>query len=186
MVSEKQKVLVDAYLSNGFKKGAAMLAAGYTDRSSKNSSAMKCAFNATVMAEIERRQAPKRFKAEVTREWIIERLARRADADNILAKYKRVNADGHVVWDFSDAKDDKDALALISEITEEFYVEGRGPNAREVKKVKMKTVDAEGALTLLARHLGMLNDKLEVSGSMSLVERLQRGRARAAGIKQEK
>lgn len=46
--------------------------------------------------------------------------------------------------------------------------------------IEVKFNSKEKALELIARHLGMLKDKLEVDGNLGLVERLARGRQRTA------
>ena len=48
------------------------------------------------------------------------------------------------------------------------------------KVTKIRFCDKVAALTLLARHLGMLNDKLSVTDGQELIDRIQRGRARVA------
>ncbi len=45
--------------------------------------------------------------------------------------------------------------------------------------VEVKLHSKEKALELMARHFGMLKDKLELDGKLDLVERLTQGRARA-------
>lgn len=46
------------------------------------------------------------------------------------------------------------------------YVEGRGGNAREVKRVKFKLADKRAALVDIGRHLGMFKDRLDLSGDV--------------------
>lgn len=46
-------------------------------------------------------------------------------------------------------------LAAIGEVTVEDYTEGRGPNARNVRKVKFKLHDKLNALDKLMRHYGL-------------------------------
>ena len=49
--------------------------------------------------------------------------------------------------------------AALSEVTVEDYVEGRGEDARQVKRVKFKLHDKQAALVALARHLGRFDPK---------------------------
>ena len=49
-----------------------------------------------------------------------------------------------------------------------------------LKVTKIRFCDKVAALTLLARHLGMLNDKVSVTDGQELIDRIQRGRARVA------
>ena len=48
----------------------------------------------------------------------------------------------------------------------------------DVIKVEVKLSDKLKAMEMLARHLGMFNDKLEIAGELSLEERLMAGRNR--------
>jgi len=59
-------------------------------------------------------------------------------------------------------------FAAISEVTSEDYVEGRGEDARDVKKTKIKLHDKKGALDSIARHLGMFVDKSEVNSTVNV------------------
>ena len=73
------------------------------------------------------------------------------------------------------------AIAQL-EVIETFEWVGEGKEKRRewtgyLKKVKL--VSKEGMLTLTARHLGMLNDKLAVTVSDERVEKLQAAQARA-------
>jgi len=49
-------------------------------------------------------------------------------------------------------------------VTVKDYVEGRGEDAREVKRVRFKLADKRAALVDLGRHLGMFVDRHEHSG----------------------
>lgn len=127
-----------------------------------------------VKAEIERRMKKMAEKAELTEGWVIERLMRIADAGNILAPYKKTQADGTIMWDFTDAS--PDALALLNEISVDFYTDGRGDDAREVKKFKVAITEPKAALDSLARKLNMFKDSVEISHNVT--DRLAAGRER--------
>ena len=127
-----------------------------------------------VRAEIERRQARLREKMELDEEWAVQRMMRLADAGRALAKFKKVQDDGTLKWDFRGATEDE--LALIDELTvTTFSTPGGGLR----HKMKIGHGDPLGALNSLFRKLGLFEDKLKISGGVSLVERIQRGRARA-------
>jgi phage terminase small subunit len=50
---------------------------------------------------------------------------------------------------------DRDRRAALEEFQVEHFVERRGEDARQVRKVKLKLHDKQSALDMLARHLGM-------------------------------
>ena len=72
-----------------------------------------------------------------------------------------------------------DDFAAIGEVTVETYKEGRGDDAQEVKRVRVKPYSKDSALVALARIFGMFNDNITVNdGGVTIEERLARGRKR--------
>ena len=61
----------------------------------------------------------------------------------------------------------RDQAAAIQEFVVDEYMDGRGEDARPVKRTRFKLADKKGALVDIGRHLGMFNDKLKVEGEMS-------------------
>lgn len=105
-------------------------------------------------------------RAEITQERVLRELAKLAFADirNVVSWgdttiREEVGMDGEVIERpyhgvaVRNSEDiDPDAAAAITEISE-----GRDG-------IKVKLADKKGALELLARHMGMLNDKMKVQG----------------------
>lgn len=174
-----QRKAIDAYFRNGFVKSDACRQAGYSD-STANGNPAAVFKHPAVVAEVERRLEKQKRKYNVDEDFVIQRLARIANAGEVLATYKKVNEDGSLSWDFTDATPDD--LAVITELTTDTYQDGRGEGARTVKKFKVAVSDPKSALDSLARIQGLFNDKVTVEGEVTLVERLQRGRERA-GLK---
>ena len=58
-------------------------------------------------------------------------------------------------------------IASVNVVVLQFSKSGRGDGAIDVKRVKVQEADAHAALMALGRHLGIFNDKLEVTGSMA-------------------
>jgi phage terminase small subunit len=79
-----------------------------------------------------------------------------------MADYMRVGADGDPVLDFSALS--RDQAAALAEVTVEDFRDGRGEEARDVRRVKFKLSDKKAALDSIAKHLGMFVDKHEHSG----------------------
>ena len=174
----REHVMVEQYFANGFKKVEAVLAAGYSKRSA-DKRAYDLFNRPRVKAEIERRMKIVSEKAGIDEEWVIKRLKQIANAGETLARFKKVGEDGMLRWDFTGASDED--LAVVAALDHETVWKGKGKNRVQVLKFKVGTSDIKGALDSLARHLGMFNDKLEVAGEVSLVERLQAGRKRVKG-----
>lgn len=165
-LTEKQRKLVVAYL-NGATKRQACLDAGYSDTASHK------AFHAPeVRKEITRRQNIMSTKSGVSADWIIERLKLIAGADL---------ADMIVIDEFGKGSVDLNRLTPSLRAALSGY---ESDSFGDVTKIKVKLSDKLKALEMLARHLGMFNDKLELAGELSLEERLNAGRQRA--LKEEK
>ena len=73
---------------------------------------------------------------------------------------------------------DERTRGAIAEFVTDEYIEGSREDGVAVKKYRIKLHDKLKALDMLMRHLGMYNDKVTVEGHISVVERLQAGRAR--------
>ncbi|MCG5237585.1 terminase small subunit [Xanthobacter oligotrophicus] len=96
-------------------------------------------------------------RTSVTAERVLQELARIAFLDI----RKAFNADGSMKP--LDQLDDDTAAAIAGlEVSKELDEDGRQVVIGRIKKLKLS--DKLGALTLLARHLGMLNDKLTLKG----------------------
>ena len=89
-------------------------------------------------------------------------------ADQVLREYGRlafanladfVRPDGST--DLSEVS--RDQMAAVPEVTVDELVQGRGEEARQILRVKVKLHDKKGALDSVARHLGMFaSDALKV------------------------
>lgn len=163
-LSEKERKSVVGFL-NGLSKKDACMEAGYAP-SVKAHEVFK---RPSVMKEIERRQHSMSTKAGVTADWIVERLKLIAGAD--LTDMLVIYEDGTGVPDLNKLTPGL-RVALTGIETDKFG---------DVVKIKVKLSDKLKALEMLARHLGMFNDKLEIAGELSLEDRLMAGRNRIDG-----
>ena len=96
----------------------------------------------------------------ITRTRIVHELALIGFAN--MLDYMKPQADGTAYLDFSELT--RDQAAAIGEITVEEYTEGRGDEARPVKRVKFKLSEKQGALEKLGKVLGMFKERHEHSG----------------------
>jgi len=67
-----------------------------------------------------------------------------------------INDDGIPQFDFSAV--DRDKMASLSEITHDSIWEGKGRDAQEVKRIKIKFHDKVRSLQLLGNHLGIFRE----------------------------
>lgn len=104
-------------------------------------------------------------RAEITVERVLEELAKVGFAN--MQDYMRSGSDGDPYLDFSALT--RDQAAALSEVTVEDFKDGRGEDARDVRRVKFKLHDKLGALEKIGKHLGMFKDKVEISGGMTIV-----------------
>jgi phage terminase small subunit len=99
-------------------------------------------------------------KLAVTKERVLAELAKLAFAN--MLDYLKIGPDGDPVLHF--AKLTRDQAAALTEVTVEDYLDGRGEDAREVRKVKFKLADKRGPLVDLGKHLGLFKERVEHSG----------------------
>src|SRR3984893_15140245 len=93
----------------------------------------------------------------VSRERNVAELARMAYAN--LEDFTRQVGEERVI-DLSGAT--RDQLAALQEITVEDYLDGRGKDARQVRRTKIKLGDKQGAIERLNKRFGWIIDKSEI------------------------
>lgn len=98
----------------------------------------------------------------VTKEMVATEIAKSAFTS--MADFLRVSEDGDPILDLSRANANQ--LAAIQEVTIEDFKDGRGENARDVRKVKFKLYDRNKAGMDLARLLGFYVEKRETASDL--------------------
>ena len=159
----KHRIALNAFLS-GMTQKDAMVEADFSTKTPPS----QVFGRDDVKHEIARRREEVAEKYDISQEWLVERLAKIADSNLALARYKKVDFEGRLYWDFTGATQEE--LALIDELTVSIKM--------GVHTMKIGTPSRQAAIDSLARILGFNKDKLKLSGEVSLVERLQRGRDR--------
>ncbi len=140
---------------------AAYGAAGYRAKGAvADANASRLLTNAKVSARIAELKAAAAQASTIEAARVLTELAKLAFAN--MADYMRVGPDGDPVLDFS--KLTRDQAAALVEVTVEDYLDGRGEDARQVRRVKFKLASKLLALELLGKHLGLFKDRIEHSG----------------------
>lgn len=127
-------------------------------------------------------------KTDITVQRVLNELAKIGFAN--MQDFMRVGSDGDPYFDFSALT--RDQAAAIQEITIEDFKDGRGEDARDVRRVKFKLYDKRAALVDIGKHLGMFIERHEIGGvgefqrytDQELAERALND-ARALGIEGE-
>ena len=96
-------------------------------------------------------------RSGITRERVAVELGRVGFAN--MMDYMRIGPSGDPVLDWSNLT--REQAAALTEVTVDDYVDGRGENARDVRKVKFKLGDKRGALMDIAKLFGWIIDKRE-------------------------
>jgi len=179
-LSEAHRAVVDAYFANGcVSQRRALIAAGYSETTAKNQP--QTVFQRDdVRAEIEKRRARHEKNFAVTEDRIIAELAALAFAR--MGDLVEVNEDGSAELDFNRLTPEmKAAMSEFSYETLEQVSGGDEENEGKtirITKPKIKFGSKQAALDALVRIKGMNKDRVEVSGALSLVERIQAARQR--------
>ena len=105
-----------------------------------------------VAARLAELQAELARKHEVTADRVIAELASVAFAD--MGDFLSFDEDGEVRLELSNLP--PGATAAIQGVTQEVYLEGKGDNARPVRRTKLKLHSKIPALLALAKHTGVL------------------------------
>ena len=128
-----------------------------------------------VQAAIAERQKEAFKAAGLAPERVLLELARIAFAN--IEDVTRLDAHGQPYLDLSEL--DRAQWAGIGEITVDEYTDGRGEDARQVKRIKIKLLDRQRALETLGKHYGLVKEP-EVKVEVSLVELLKAANATEA------
>lgn len=171
-----RKKVIDNYMK-GMTKYEAMVDAGYSPNTSKSNPAL--VFDREdVKKEIDRRQKIMATKAQVSAQWIVDQLKSIASAN--LGDIIEVDEEGSPYYNFDRLS--PDLKQALKGLTVDEYIEGRGKKGQRVRKIRVDLNDKLRALEMLAKHLGMFEDKNnEMKVEISLIDRLQAGRTRVAG-----
>lgn len=158
---------INTYLRTD-NKYLALKKAGYSENTAKHD--VDSVFGREdVKQEIQRRVQRMTEKAQLTDDWIIERLMDIADAN--IADLLSVDANGKPFYNYKELSPKMRRAIMAVDIDE--TMAGRGPSAQPVHKIKVRQSDKLRALEMLAKFLGMLKEKVEVTGDTALASRIE-------------
>lgn len=166
-LTEKQKAFVREYLVD-LNATQAAIRAGYSEKTARQAG-HRMLTNVDIQQAIQSALQKREQKLEITQQSVVNELAKIGFAN--MADYMRVGPGGDPVLDFS--KLTRDQSAALSEVTVEDFTDGRGDDARDVRRVKFKLADKRAALVDIGRHLGMFPNKLEIKGKVQVDHSLQ-------------
>jgi phage terminase small subunit len=139
----------------------AAIAAGYSKKTAYSAGA-RLLRNVEVQKLIESLTEKRAAKLDITADRVLGELAKMAFAN--MDDYIKTTATGDAFIDLS--KLSRNHAAAIQEITVDEYTEGRGDEARQVKRTRFKLADKRGSLELLGKHLKLFTDKVEHGGQI--------------------
>ena len=109
--------------------------------------------NPAVAARIARLQANIADRLGLTAEAVLRELSLLGFSN--MADYIAITDAGNVRLDFSGAT--RDMMAAVSEIVVDEFMDGKGSDARPVRRLRFKLHDKRAALVDLGRHLNLFN-----------------------------
>jgi len=157
-LTAKQERFVAEYLVD-LNATQAAIRAGYSEKTATEQGS-RLLTNVKVQEAIAKGQNKTAEKLEITKDRIVEELAK-IGFSNML-DYMRAGNDGDPYLDFSNLT--REQAAALAEVTVEDFKDGRGEDARDVRRIKFKLHDKKGALVDLAKMLGFMVEKHEHSG----------------------
>lgn len=166
----KQQRFVSEYLID-LNATQAAIRAGYSEKTAKQIGS-RLLSHVDVAAAIAEGQTKIAAKHGVTAERVVAELALIGFSN--MHDYIRIGPDGDPYTDFSALT--REQAAAIGEVTVEDFKDGRGDDARDVRKVRFKLSDKRAALVDLGKHLGMFTERVAVNvgGLEGLLERLSK------------
>lgn len=161
-LTPKQERWCEEYLVD-LNAAAAARRAGYSLHTAKQAGTENLAKPA-LQARVAELRAARSEKVQVDAERVLRELCLLGFSN--MADFMVAQEDGTAFVDFSGLTRDK--AAAIQEFVVEEFKDGKGEDARDVRRTKFKLADKKAALVEIGRHLGMFNDKLNLDGNLTV------------------
>ena len=176
-LTARESAFIDAYLE-GLNATQAYIKAGYS-KTGAHANAARLMAKDSIGAELDRRQALNRKRHAKTADDAIRALSHMAFTG--MSRFMRVDeVTGEPRIDLSNCTTED--LDLLTEVTVESYVEGRGEDARQVKKIRLKPYSRLDALKVLAQYFGLLNGKEKNDGDDKMASLMKEIMARTSSL----
>jgi phage terminase small subunit len=167
-LNAKQQRFVDEYLID-LNATQAAIRAGYSGKTAEQIG-YQLLQRTSVAEAVAAGKAALAEKSGVTVERIVAELSKLGFSN--MDNFVRRTSEGDIYTDFSEVTHEQ--MAAVGEVTVETYKEGRGDDAKDVKRVKFKLADKRAALVDLGKHLGMFVDRSEVKSEVVLTDMIDR------------
>lgn len=156
-LTPRQAAFVSEYLID-LNATQAAIRAGYSERTARATGAENLTKPdiATAIAEAQEARAE---RLQIDADTVLQEIAKLAYVN--MRDFIRLTPNGDAFIDLSDLT--RDQAAALAEITVEDFLDGRGDDAREVRRVKIKLADKKGSLELLGKHLGLFTDRVDLT-----------------------
>ena len=154
-LTAKQERFVSEYLID-LNATQAAIRAGYAKKSA-DVEGSRLLGNAKVAAAVSAGRAKQMQRAEIEADDVIRELAKIGFAN--MLDYIQIGQDGDAYVNLADLT--REQAAAIGEVTVEDFKDGRGEDARDVRRIKFKLADKRAALVDLGRHFALFTDKVE-------------------------
>ena len=161
-LTAKQQRFVEEYLID-LNATRAAIRAGF-NRSSARSQGSRLRRVPHVAKAIQEAMDCRSRRTAINQDRVLEELAAIAFAD--IQDYLRFGPSGEVYFDWS--KLPEGATRAVAEITQDEYSEGRGSEAREVKKTRFKLHNKIPALELLGDHPAVVGTAARIGRMLAL------------------
>lgn len=172
-LTAKQERFVEEYLIC-LNATQAAIKAGYSEKTAR-SQGQRMLTNVDIQQALDARRDAVAKTTKITPESVVMELAKLGFSN--MADYMRSSPDGDPYLDFSNLT--RDQTAALTEVTVEDFKDGRGDDARDVRRVKFKLADKRAALVDIGRHFGMFTDRVKHEGLESALDGLSRDELRA-------
>ena len=137
----------------------AAIRVGYSEKTAQEQ-ASRLLSNVMVQKEVKRLLDKRAKSLDITAERVLLEIARLSYSN--MDDFVSFTSNGDPYFDLS--KMTREQAAAIESITVEDYYDGRGEDAREVKKIKLSLAKKNPNLNLLCKHLGLITEKHEHTG----------------------
>lgn len=161
-LTDKQRRFVEEYCAD-LNATQAAIRAGYSKKSAESIGHENLS-KPEIARAITDFQAKVRARAEITVDDLVREMAKLAFMN--VADYHRIQENGEPAVDLSGCT--RDQLAAVTELEVHTYTDGRGEDARDVKKVRFKLADKRQSIMDLGKLLGIVKDKVEHSGGVKV------------------